>query len=105
RARARPLYGTEYDLRALIYDACANLPSGPPPPVIDELELWQIAAILGKNRAPEEIEEAAGLTFNQRRAAQLELERPEWMTDGGFIDDADLMILAQRSGAVVNDGG
>lgn len=61
---------------------------------MDELELWEIAAVLGKNVSPEEAEEADGLTFNQRRAQQLEEERPEWMDDEPLSPGEEAMLAA-----------
>lgn len=72
RVNPRPLVGTWYDEFAIIYDAGAE--RGMAPRVIDDLAIWEVAAVLGVNR------------------------ESEWPTDAPISADTARNELAMRDG-------
>lgn len=75
---------------AVLYEDCARVGLADPRRV-DDLELWEAAAILGRNR-PDEDEDAPNRPGAQprprsrpetglERARRLERERPDWMDE------------------------
>lgn len=78
------------------------------PTVVDTLELWELAAALGANRA-EEVDpdrtDDTGYTWNQRRAIALETGAPEPSWDDVPMTAAEIDAQRRLMAAAPQIGG